>query len=410
LEKTQSLLNTHTSASTAAYVKASRMSRSVRVDDAGVAEDIERTPGERTTSQAFRQGSRTAVQKVLEEVEKQGKLRVENGFSQVNFSLGVLNCFLITYVFAAFPQHLWILYVVEGLILFPLKVKFLWQGKPLNQIYYLLDYCWIMNIVGLFALVALVTGKDVFSDVFRKHLFLAAYGTACGPLVGATSVLPFISLIFHDLHSMTSVFIHFYPPLLFYILRWRPDEVLASWPNTFYLEYDDISFFSKDQFIGTVFGNTMIAYMAWFVPYFSWQWFIGLDLPRSKRTKTLQDGSPAPTVYDTVFHSNWRKECVSKGKLFWNRPEDVSKKQAASNDFEVRDFVVYMGLHFLCALFATVTVAYFSYLSKYIHGAVLVFLVMICIWRGAKRYTYYSTEMYAQVIRKQFAQEIVHQC
>ena len=144
--------------------KASRTSNSVHVGDSKPVGDMERTPGERTTSQAFRQGSRNAIQQVLEEVEKQGKQRVEAGFSQINFTLGVLNCFLITYVFAAFPQHLWLVYLVEGFFFFPLKAKFLWEAKPLKQIYYLLDYCWIMNIGGLFTLIALIVGKNALSD------------------------------------------------------------------------------------------------------------------------------------------------------------------------------------------------------------------------------------------------------
>jgi len=365
------------------------------------ATDLERTP-----SKAFRDGTREAIQQVLTEVESQSAKRINEGFSEINFTLGVINCFVITYVFGAFPQHLWIVYVLESMFFFPLKAKFLWYAKPLCQIYYLLDYCWIMNIAGVVALIAVFAGKSALNEELRKHIFLAAYGTACGPLLSATAVLPFISLVFHHLHSMTSVFIHFYPPLLFYILRWNSEKVLAAWPNTFHLDHD-IEFFSKTTFLGTVFGNTVAAYLAWFVPYCIWIFFVAMDLPRETRKKKLSDGSPALTEYDTVFHANHRNgSCVTFGKMFWNRSVEKSKRQIARNDFETRDLAVYMAVHFACAIGSIVFVAYPCYLSKYAHGTFLVFLLVICTYRGSKRYTYYSTAMYARIIRSKFDHHI----
>lgn len=215
---------------------------------------------------------------------------------------------------------------------------------------------------------------------------------------------------------MTSVFIHFYPPLLFYILRWRSDEVLESWPNTFHLQHE-IEFFPKTSFVGTVFGNTIIAYLMWYIPYCIWVFSIGFDLPRATRQKKARDGTPLSTKYDTVFHANHRNgNCIAFGKLFWGRSVEESKRQIANNDFELRDLIVYMVLHFVCAVTSILTLAYPSYLSKYAHGAFLVVCLIICTWRGAKRYTYYSTEMYARLIKSKFndhlrenGQDIIHE-
>ena len=280
---------------------------------------------------------------------------------------------------------------------------------------------------GVVALMVIFAAKGSISEEIKKHVFLAAYGktnpyrlnafcnafftitslknllgTACGPLFGSTAVLPFISLIFHDLHSMTSVFIHFYPPLLFYILRWKSDEVIASWPSVFHLEHD-IEFFPKHSFLGTVFGNTIIAYLMWYIPYCMWIFYIGFDLPRSPRQKVSWGGDPLPAKYDTVFHSNHRKgNCLTMGNVFWGRSVEESKRQVANNDFETRDLVVYLILHFVAATGSILVFAYPSYLSKYAHGTFLVLLLIICTWRGAKRYTYYSTEMYAKLIKSKF--------
>ena len=360
--------------------------------------DLERTP----SSRAYRDGTKEAIQQVLTEVESQSAKRINEGFSEINFTAGVMNCFIITYLFAAFPEHLWIVYVVQALFFFPLKAKFLYQAKPLNQICYLLDYCWIMNMTGVIALIVIFVGKEALNQDLRRHIFLAAYGTACGPLFASTAVLPFISLIFHHLHSMTSVFIHFYPPLLFYILRWNSKQVLDAWPDIFYLEHD-FDFWPTDSFTGTVFGNTIIAYLCWFVPYCAWIYFIGLDLPRNTRKKKLANGDPAPAKYDTVFHANHRNgNCVMLGNMFWKRSLEDSKEQMMQNDFEIRDLVLYLGLHLMAAVSSLVFLAYPCYLSKYAHGAFLVIVLIICTNRGSKRYTYYSTAMYARIIRTKF--------
>jgi len=45
-----------------------------------------------------------------------------------------------------------------------LKFKFLNEAKPLNQVFYYLDYCWVMNITGVIALIALYAGKSSLSE------------------------------------------------------------------------------------------------------------------------------------------------------------------------------------------------------------------------------------------------------
>jgi len=94
----------------------------------------------RTPSQAYRSGESDAVNRVLAEVEYQGQKRVRSGYNEVNFTGGVLNCFLMIFVFGAFPQHFWILYLAEAFFLLPLKTMHLMKNKPLNQIYYFFDF------------------------------------------------------------------------------------------------------------------------------------------------------------------------------------------------------------------------------------------------------------------------------
>ncbi len=121
-------------------------------------------PVSRTPSVAFREGNSDAIKRVLREVEVQAEKRVKDGFSQLNFTLGVLNCFLVTYVFARFPEHFWLLFVAEACILFPLKVWDLMQAHPFNEVLYLLDYCWVMNTAGVVLIVVIFVGATSLPD------------------------------------------------------------------------------------------------------------------------------------------------------------------------------------------------------------------------------------------------------
>lgn len=75
----------------------------------------------RSPSVAYREGTKEAIERVLETIEEQAEKRIKDGFSELNFTLGVLNCFFIEFVFTVYPQHLWVVYLIEGLYLFPYK-------------------------------------------------------------------------------------------------------------------------------------------------------------------------------------------------------------------------------------------------------------------------------------------------
>jgi len=189
-------------------------------------------------------------------------------------------------------------------------------------------------------------------------------------------------------------------------LRWESAVVEEAWPNTFVLDYEVVFFpggMNETPFLESVLGNTILLYTSWFILYFIWQIVVGIDLPRYKRRMFLSSGERAPTIYDTVFHANMRQGlCMIMGQVLWNRSKEESDRQCESNDFELRDFIAYMGFHYLAAVVSMVLFAFPCNFSPHLHGAFNGMLVAIVTWRGAKRYTYYSTEMYANVIRKQF--------
>ncbi len=181
------------------------------------------------------------------------------------------------------------------------------------------------------------------------------------------------------------------------------------WPTFWYGDFDFLNFWPRardgDAFWGSVFGNSLIYYFCWAVPYMIWQLSIGLDLPRTHRKKRHRTtGLPLQPKYDTVYHLNMRDgQCEWMGKLFWGRSKEASVRMAETNEYELRDFFAYMLLHFIGVFASVVLLAWFCSLSKYIHAAWIYGIFLLVILRGANRYVYYGTDMYTSIVRKQFA-------
>lgn len=369
---------------------------------------------ENTGDVKFKDAEANTVRKVLERIDQVAAKRVNEGFSRRHFTLGVFNCFLIAFTLGRYPQHFWVLFLVEVGILWPLIFYKRCHDKPLNTVLYFLDYCWMMNVSAILVFVGLLVDRFVdttyMSREFRFQLFLAAYGTACGPLLGASGVLQFVSIVFHDFDLMLGLFIHILPLMVMYIFMWHTDEIREAWPGVFQLDYfDKVKFLPDDRVfilpgthLDTVAGCTLALYYIWFIPYLSWQILIGLNLPAKNRTD--KDGKPIVPKYDTVFHSTVRNGMtVYFGKVLWGRPVSVSKKQEENDDYELRDFLVYMAVHATLIYASVYLLAYPCYRSKTVHASFIVLVIFICIRRGAERYTYYVTKMYAKAVRKDFA-------
>jgi hypothetical protein len=74
----------------------------------------------------------------------------------------------------------------------------------------------------------------------------AILGISCGTLMGANIALPFVACLFHDVNTMTGLFIHLMPPMVMYTFMWDSSAIKAAWPEVFHLTYmDNIQFFPK---------------------------------------------------------------------------------------------------------------------------------------------------------------------
>ena len=356
------------------------------------------------------------VRTVLRKVDNVSSRLRNNGFNENVFTLGVSNCILVTYIFAAYPQHFWLLYLLQSLYLIPAKVTNSIKAKPLNQVLYYLDFCWMMNFTGITVLFIQIANPSFMTRSVREELMLAVCGISFGPLVAATACLPFVSVSFHDINEMTGLFIHLLPPLMMHIIFWDYDTVSKAWPDYFLLDHpnNDINFFPTEGFRhlfagGNVFGNALFVYLVWFLLYVFWMLALGgIDLPRAVRHKKGMDRLPVHAKYDTVFH-NTMGGFPFMGKVILGLPLDRSNMKAKANDYEVKEFLVYMCAHLILVVGSLLTFGKLCVESKKGSIGVLIFLVFIAIYRGAKKYTYYATQMYGKQIIKEFKAELEQQ-
>ena len=359
-------------------------------------------------SDAYREAERDVMRRTLEEIDKVANKRIRDGFSEINFTLGVLNVILVSFTFALYPEHFWLLFLVEGFLFVGAKARTFWRSRPLNNILYLLDYCWVMNILALFVLVFFVLDGVLLNpsgEALHRQVFMSSLGTACGPLLGACFILPFVCCLFHDINTLSDLFIHIFPPMVAYTLKWENAAIQEAWPNIFLLDYtEEVSFFPNESssFFSCVVGSTITLYLIWFVFFTSWMLMIGIDLPRSDRVGL--DGQPIVPTFDTVYHSLMRGGLyIITGSTFFGRSKAISVVHMNANNFYLGDLFVYLGAHACLSILSTILLGWACFHSKAVHGFLLMAVTAVVVYRGALRYTYYATEMYGKTLRKQFA-------
>ena len=67
--------------------------------------------------------------------------------------------------------------------------------------------------MGLLLVLGLVQNDGKVSNVARESFYNALLGVSCGTLMGANIALPFVACLFHDVNTMTGLFIHLMPPV-----------------------------------------------------------------------------------------------------------------------------------------------------------------------------------------------------
>eukprot|EP00581_Thalassiosira_minuscula_P031630 CAMPEP_0183775754 /NCGR_PEP_ID=MMETSP0739-20130205/45164_1 /TAXON_ID=385413 /ORGANISM="Thalassiosira miniscula, Strain CCMP1093" /LENGTH=106 /DNA_ID=CAMNT_0026017427 /DNA_START=139 /DNA_END=459 /DNA_ORIENTATION=- len=98
--------------------------------------------------------------------------------------------------------------------------------------------------------------------------------------------------------------------------------------------------------------------------------------------------------------------CILIGRTFRGRSKRESLQQMEENNFDLVDFLIYMGFHMIAALSAFYLIGYPCFESQKFHLFMLIFVAWLAVTRGSSRYTYYTTKMYSRALRKEFADQL----
>mmetsp|Transcript_49711 Transcript_49711/g.116082 ORF Transcript_49711/g.116082 Transcript_49711/m.116082 type:complete len:366 (+) Transcript_49711:79-1176(+) len=317
------------------------------------------------------------VRRCLSVIEERAKKFESQGMTKGNFVFGVANSFFVVWAFGALPGYFWIVYLVEVFLLLPLRWLKMIAARPREHLYWL-DFCWMANFGGVIVLLALLT-TDV-SAATQKWCFCVAWGLGNGPLLGAAALLG-NALLFHDFDNTSSVLIHLFPALVMFEMGWNREIVHANFPEIFKYE-----FFPEIDMWGDIYCKSAFVYGVWWVLYTTWLLTLGCHCPR--------------WGYDTIFHFSMRGISGRAVAKMLRTDKKVLDTYIKTDEYPRSFMITYMCVHaalVLCALPASLL----CFASHYIHVGLCAFAVLLSIYNGSSRYTYYMVHSYSADLRRE---------
>eukprot|EP01062_Namystynia_karyoxenos_P039308 TRINITY_DN2859_c0_g1_i1.p1 TRINITY_DN2859_c0_g1~~TRINITY_DN2859_c0_g1_i1.p1 ORF type:complete len:519 (+),score=118.77 TRINITY_DN2859_c0_g1_i1:114-1670(+) len=302
----------------------------------------------RHVRQGVIENQRRRVRNVKERVEKiQQTPQIMRVLDRVAFTNGVLGIVISEWVLLQQPHYFWLLYLVVMPQLLIARLFLYFQEK---MQYFLLDFCYYVQVLCIL--------QVLFPS---EQLFRLVFVFSNGPL-GWAIVAWRNSLVFHSFDKVTSVYIHAYPMLLTYVMRWRPAPG-QTWGQ-------DQGWLSA----GDLLGFPILAYLCWQTAYLVFTEVVGP--PRRDPTlvtalRYLADsGDKSPTVKFV------RGLCVKLG---------IMHKDERFNSQSVKTKAIMVGFQ-LCYTTVTLLPTFFIYSSEAVHLFFMLFCMAQCVWNGASYY------------------------
>ncbi|KAI8638953.1 hypothetical protein BD408DRAFT_453371 [Parasitella parasitica] len=263
---------------------------------------------------------------------------------KVSFVVGVGNACITPVIAARLPVWIPIYYIVQLCYLITLRFH-VYKSKQWH--YFFFDLCYFVNLLTLLSL-------WVFPS--STLLYTAAFTLTNGPVLWAIITWR-NSLVFHSLDKVTSVFIHIFPPLVTYTLRWftvlhgNPAEALVY----------------RDKFFPAIAKMPVMGWWhALFVStsfYFAWQIFYVFFVIVAKREK-VESGSRATSYTALLNRENHKKSFI------------LAITTIFGEKYKLQMLIFWQ----FCAL------TYFYYKCFWLHSCSLVIMFAVSVWNGASYY------------------------
>lgn len=290
---------------------------------------------------------RQLKQKLFKSTPKRVLLR-----DKISFVLGTAHLWLGAYWLGCCRHTFYKLYSIKAIVLFSARF-FLYKYQKMH--YYFFDFCYFANALLLFFLWVMPTSSFLLKVSF-------AYNTG----ILAWSIVAFRnSLVFHSLDKVTSLFLHYYPMVVSWTLRWYPDC------NRHGTCEDNEKKWEKASSLELIL-YPLPLYLCWATMY-----YLKIFVFSEKRIQ--QRG------YATLFKYMTSNKKTAFAKFMLRFPRHYQP-------------IVFLGIHLSFCLVCLV-LGVFCWNSYWVHTILISGLSCVSVWNGANFYFEVFANKYVQSVR-----------
>ena len=268
---------------------------------------------------------------------------------KVAFFAGVVNLLMTELLLLKCPHAMWLWYTVWIIPLLGIRYYLYHQSK---WHYFMLDFCYFSQCLLLFYIYVYPS-----SDFLFHVMFSISNGSLMWAVIAWRN-----SLVFHDLDKMTSSFIHLFPALVTYCIRWFPHP--GRWAlNLCHHQDKDTAVAlgcSGEITFAQYFIVPMILYLIWQICYVMKTEYVD----KKKFEK------------DTNIQTSFRWLSKSQGHIIYRICSKYPPKWR---------LLVFCAIQTLFTMLTSLPTKWF-YESFYLHTGFFVFIVLTAIWNGGGYY------------------------
>mmetsp|Transcript_29504 Transcript_29504/g.41525 ORF Transcript_29504/g.41525 Transcript_29504/m.41525 type:complete len:421 (+) Transcript_29504:60-1322(+) len=276
---------------------------------------------------------------------------------KVAFTLGIAVLIITEFIVLLRPE---VMYMWYTSLLVPLLVTRYYTYKKAKWHYFMLDFCYFAQVLLLIFL---------FFIPDNPHWFQVVFSLSNGPLASGV-VMWRNSMVFHDLDKLTSVFIHFFPPLVTFCVRWFPQKHSRISSLSVCIDEEcSVSYFN-------IFVLTMVFYSIWQVLYLL-------------KTEVL-DKRKLEKDKDIITSARWLSQI---------RPHPVWKFFLSKGCKPQHAPLVLAGVQFVYTILTLIPIL-LIYKSFEFHVLYLSLVLLVCIWNGANFYFEIFSETYSERLHR----------
>jgi hypothetical protein len=281
-------------------------------------------------------------------------------------------------ILLVYPDIFWVWYLLNV----PLLVGYKFVAyRRLKWHFFLLDYCYLVNL--------LIGGLLLLAPA-NCRLFKALFAPVFGPMSLAIYIYR-NSLVFHDVDRISSFYIHIFPMLLMYNLRFpRPDAKAFSF---FSLDFhsDQPSSLSGLGECGAFDGRDFVNYLLmWGI------WAAGYHFATEVLWRDWIESDPEIVTNVRYLTSN-EKGAITRLARAACRRMGLMAKGEKFDATTVKTKLVFYASHFVYTTL-TAVLAPFWYSSKYAALLYMLYLVLAAVFNGASFYI----EVFSRKYQDQF--------